>query len=62
MRAHCDTDAGTDRDRMTVDHDGVAERRQEPFGYLVGFGDGLEVLEQDGELVSPEPGDRVGLT
>ena len=47
---------------MTVDHDGVAERRQEPFGYLVGFGDGLEVLEQDGELVSPEPGDRVGLT
>ena len=61
MSAHGDTDAGADMDRVTVDDDRLAQRRQKPFGYLVGFGDRLEILQQDGELVASEPRYRVGL-
>lgn len=59
---HRDADAGADEDLMLGDGVRAAQRVQQPLGYLDGVGDLSGLLQQNGELIAPQPGDRVAGT
>src|SRR5205814_898040 len=60
--AQHDAEAGVERDQVAVDAHRVAEDLEHPGAGVVGQVWFDEVLEQDGELVAPEPGAGVALT